>query len=250
MHLLIAPYQYLLVAVATLLAAPMILFHSLRGDRRAAFAPVRWWCKVMVYGSGVRFTVRGREHIPADGRCVILANHCSHVDGPALILVWPEPISFVIKQELARVPVWGPATLRAGFIAIDRGNSRQAKDQLARALDAIRDGRTVLVFPEGTRSPDGHLQRFKKGGFHLAVDAGVPILPVTINRSREIFPKGSWAAVPGRIEFVIHPPIPTADLSRDDLLDLVRQTREVIEAARHEDPAYPTAQPEGDAVTA
>jgi len=239
MRLLLAAYQYLLAILATLVAAPLILIHSLRGDRRAAFAPVRWWCKVMVHGSGIRITTHGREHIPADGRCVILANHCSHVDGPALILAWPDPISFVIKRELAKVPLWGPATLRVGFIAIDRRDTRQARAQLAGAVEAIQGGRTVLVFPEGTRSVDGRLQRFKKGGFHLALDAGVPILPVTVNRSHGIFPKGTWSAIPGRLEITVHAPIPTADLTRDDLPDLILRTREVIEAARRDDPTYP-----------
>lgn len=241
MRFLTAPLQYLVMTLATFVCAPVILWRSLRGRQRAAYAPVWWWARTLTTVCGVTVDVRGLENVPADGRCVVLSNHCSHLDGPVVLLALRVPLYFVIKRELARVPIWGPATLRVGFIAIDRTDSAQARAQLSRAVDAVRGGRTVLVFPEGTRSPDGRLQRFKKGGFRLAVDAQVPILPVTVNGSAALLPKGSAAPFPGRVEVLVHPPIPTAGLGPDDVADLIDRTWYAIDEGRREDPSYPGA---------
>jgi 1-acyl-sn-glycerol-3-phosphate acyltransferase len=234
-----APLQYLALALATFVCAPVILWRSLRGRRREAYEPVWWWARLLITGSGITTNVRGLEQVPEGGRYVVLSNHCSHLDGPVLVLALPDPVYFVIKRELARIPIWGPATLRVGFIAIDRGDTAQARAELARAVEAVRGGRTVLVFPEGTRSPDGRLQGFKKGGFHLAVDAQVPILPVTVNGSAALLPKGAKAPRPGHVDVIVHPPIPTAGLGPDDVPDLIDRTWHAIESGRREDPAYP-----------
>jgi 1-acyl-sn-glycerol-3-phosphate acyltransferase len=223
----------------TFVCAPVILWRSLRGRQRAAYEPVRWWARALLSGSGISYEARGLEHVPADGRYVVLSNHCSHLDGPVLALALPDPVYFVIKRELAEIPVWGPTTLRVGFIAIDRGDSEKARAQLAAAVDAIREGRTVLVFPEGTRSSDGRLQSFKKGGFRLAVDAQVPILPVTVNGSAALLPKGAKAPRPGDVEVIVHPAITTAGRGTDDVPELIDHTWRAIEAGRREDPAYP-----------
>lgn len=233
------PLQYLTAGVMTAFCAPVILWRSLRGRRRAAYEPVRWWCQAMLGVAGVGSRVEGAGNLPPDGRCVLVANHCSHLDGPVLICSLPLPIYFVIKSELARVPVWGPATLRVGFIAVDRRDSTQARLELGRAVEAIRGGRTVLVFPEGTRSPDGRLHRFKKGGFHLAVDAGVPVVPVSVNRSADLLPKSAWWSHSGTVEVIVHPPVETATLDRDDVPSLTETVRHVIDAGRRHDPAYP-----------
>ena len=117
------------------------------------------------------------------GPYLIVSNHASHLDGPALARALPDPIFFVIKKELTRIPLWGQAAVKVGFIAIDRSDTDQARLEMQQAIGDIRAGQHVLVFAEGTRSPDGHLQPFKKGGFHLAIDAQVPVLPVAINGS-------------------------------------------------------------------
>jgi len=109
---------------------------------------------------------------------------------------------------------------------------------MARAVDSIRAGKVVLVFPEGTRSPDNLMLPFKKGGFHLAIDAQVPILPVAVNRSRRLWPKGSAVMRPGTIDVQVGAPISTAGLSKDDLPRLLERTREVITEMRRSDPDF------------
>ena len=230
--------QYLIIAIATIPLAAAVFLLAALGRRRAAYAPIRGWCRVASWVSGVRYRVRGLENLPPDGRYVVISNHSSHVDGPVLILALPEPIYFVIKQELTRVPIWGWTVLRVGFIPIDRSDSQRARDQMRAAADTVRAGRVVLVFPEGTRAPHDGMLPFKKGGFHLAVDAGVPIVPVAVNRSRRLMPKGVFAPRAGEAEVVVCEPIATAGYDKDRIGELAERTRRAIAAARRADPDF------------
>jgi 1-acyl-sn-glycerol-3-phosphate acyltransferase len=193
---------------------------------------------VLHAAAGVRTRAAGLDNVPPAGPYVVISSHTSHLDGPAVALVLPHPVYFVIKKELARIPLWGHAALKIGFIAVDRSDSQQARSEMARAVDSIRLGRRVLVFAEGTRSPDGHLQAFKKGGFHLAVDAQVPILPVAVNGSHRLLPKGAPAIRPGRLEVAVGESIPTAGLTKDDVPALLERTHDAILVLRRRDPGF------------
>lgn len=239
---LLAVVQHLTTVFATVLFAGLIVvFKSLR--LTAWIHPmVRGWCRTVQTAALLRHRIVGREKIP-DGPFLIIANHSSHLDGPALIVTMGVDIHFVIKKELAEIPLWGSAAVCAGFIAIDRSRSAEARHRLAEAVQSIRDGRHVLVFPEGTRAADDRLHRFKKGGFHLALDAQVPILPVAINGSRALLPKGALYARPGTVTVVVRDPVPTAGLDRDDLPELMHRVREEIRAARRLDPGFDDTEP-------
>jgi 1-acyl-sn-glycerol-3-phosphate acyltransferase len=232
------PLQYVAGVAATLVAAPVVWAFALAGRPRAAYAPIRTWCRALHLVTGVHFRVHGRERIPA-GPYVVISNHCSHLDGPTLICAFPDPLYFVIKKELLRIPLWGPTTVRAGFIAIDRADAEQARREMARTAEAVRAGHHVLVFAEGTRSPTGELLPFKKGGFHLALDAQVPLLPVAINGSRRLLPKGAPGAVSGVIDVVVGEPVPTSGLTKDDLPELLEAVRSRIAEMRRADPDCP-----------
>ncbi len=219
------------MVVATLVAGPAVIVLSVLGTTEAAFATTRLWCRLLLDTTGVTLRTHGLENFPDDPALVVISNHTSHYDGPALLLALPFDLHFVIKQELARIPLWGQAVVALGFIPIDRGDSEAARRRMARAVETVRRGRTVLVFAEGTRSPRGSLQRFKKGGFHLAVDARVPIVPVTINGSHAILPRGSWLPRPGTLEIHVGEPIPTAGLGKEDVDRLLEATRTGIAAS-------------------
>ena len=227
------PVMLVVMTVATLLLTPAIIVLSLAGLPDPAQGLTRLWCRILLVTSGVRARVSGAEHLPPDPAYVIISNHASHFDGPALVVHLPHPPYFVIKRELARIPLWGHAAVALGYIPIDRHDPDSAHRQMQAAVDAERSGRTVVVFAEGTRSRDGCLQSFKKGGFHLALDAGVPVVPVAIRGSRCTLPKGSWVPRPGLIEIEIGPQIPTCGLARTDIDDLLQRTRAEVERRLH-----------------
>jgi len=248
MRRLPGPLQYLVMALATIPLATLVLVLAALGRRRAAYRPIHAWCRLLLACTGVRYRVEGLERLPEDGRYLIISNHSSHLDGPTLIVALRDPIYFVIKRELARIPLWGQTIVRAGFIPVDRSDSDRARRQMAAAAVTVREGRVVLVFPEGTRCPDDGMLPFKKGGFHLAVDAGVPVVPVTVNGSRTLLPKGALIPRPGEIEIVVGEPIPTEGLSKERLSELIRQTRAAIARERRRDPSFTGAPSAGRAV--
>lgn len=234
----LAIVQFSSMVAATLVLASAVILLSALGLPRAAYVAVRAWAWTLLAITGVRYRSHGMENVPKNGSYVVISNHCSHLDGPTIALALPHPVYFVIKKELVKIPLWGFATQMLGFIAVDRSNSAQAQAEMARAVENVRDGRRVLVFAEGTRSPDGHLQRFKKGGFHLAVDAQVPILPVAINGSHALFPKNGNVVHPGILDVFVGHPIPTAGLGKEDVDALVESTRQEILAVRRLDPDF------------
>jgi 1-acyl-sn-glycerol-3-phosphate acyltransferase len=235
---LLAVYQYAVGILATLVCAPRAILFAVLGLGRASYAQVRIWAWVLHAATGVRSRGTGLDNVPATGSYVVVSSHTSHLDGPAIAHVLPHPVYFVIKKELARIPLWGHAAVKIGFIAVDRSDSEQARREMARAVDTIRAGRRVLIFPEGTRSRDGRLQAFKKGGFHLAIDAQVPVLPVAVNGSHRLFPKGAAAIRAGQLEVAVGPPIATTGLTKDDVGALLERTREAILALRRRDPDF------------
>jgi 1-acyl-sn-glycerol-3-phosphate acyltransferase len=241
---ILAGFQYAVGVLATLVCAPTAILFAVLGVERATYAPVKVWAWVLHASTGVRTRATGLANVPAAGSYVVISSHTSHLDGPAVALVLPHPVYFVIKRELTRIPLWGYAALKIGFIAVDRSDSERARREMARAVDSITAGRRVMVFAEGTRSADGRLQAFKKGGFHLAVDAQVPILPVAVNGSHRLLPKGAPAARPGRIEVAIGEPIPTAGLTKDDVGALLEKTREAVLGLRRRDPDFVEARRE------
>jgi len=203
---------------------------GLAGRIDAADRLIRFWSRALIWAAGVQVEALGLEHARGLGPCVILCNHRSHLDGPVLLCTLPFPFSFVIKKSLARIPLWGWAVTRAGYIAIDRSDHRDSVAGMRRAADRVRAGRRVLTFPEGTRSRADAFLPFKKGGAVLAIEAQVPILPVALAGTFDRLPKGSRAPRPGPVVVAVGPPIPTAGLTLDDRNRLIRQA----EAAIHE----------------
>jgi 1-acyl-sn-glycerol-3-phosphate acyltransferase len=230
--------QLLAMLLATLVIANLALLFGVLGWDRLAFAQVRAWAGVLNLITRVRPRGHDLHKVPTDGSYVVIANHASHLDGPALVAALPHPMYFVIKQELARIPLWGVAAVKIGFIAIDRADSQQARARMDEAIESVRSGRRIIVFAEGTRSADGRLQRFKKGGFHLAVDAGVPVLPVAINGSHSLYPKGGKRVRPGVVDVIVCDPIPTGDLTKADVPALTERARAAIFEKRRLDPDF------------
>ncbi|MDT8368955.1 MAG: lysophospholipid acyltransferase family protein [Longimicrobiales bacterium] len=189
----------------------------------------RAWGHSLLRGAGVRVEVEGAEHLVEPA--VLVCNHVSWYDTFAVLTHLPVDTRFVGKREIVRIPFFGPAWLAAGHIPIDRRDRRSAIESLRHAGEALRrDGGVIVMFPEGTRSRDGALQPFKKGAFMLALQIGVPIIPVAVVGSREIMRKGSILVHPGTMRLRIGEPIPVTEMTEDDRDVLVATARSRVAA--------------------
>ena len=186
------------------------------------------WAKTILFMCGVRLNVKGSENIKNDTPYIFVSNHQSYFDIFALLAGLPVDFKFILKQELMRIPFLGATMKRAGYISIDRGDAKQAIKQMNMAAEEIKSGASVLIFPEGSRSRDGLVKPFKKGGFHLAIKSGCDLVPLSIIRSRDIVLKGSLRINKGTIGLNIGSPISVKDCSKKDLKELIKRTRETV----------------------
>jgi len=190
----------------------------------------RWWCRLVAWSIFAHIRVYGTENVSKDQNYVYMANHSSLIDTPALFAYLPHQFRIMAKKELFYVPFMGWHLATAGNFPIDRSDPRKTANSLRRVIEGVRAGKSLAVFPEGTRTPDGKLQEFKSGAFKIAVRAGVPIVPVSIRGTFKLLPKTTLAPRPGRVEVVIGKPIETRDYSDKNLADLMARTRAAIQA--------------------
>lgn len=219
---------YLWIFVSTTVLGSIVIvlaFFSKSGNLPHLVA--RLWGRAILWVSGINVTLKGLEKLKTSQSYIYMANHQSNYDIPVLLGKLPVQFRWLAKAELFKIPVFGRAMRGCGYISIDRSNRKLAFDSLAQAAETIRDGASVMIFPEGTRTVDGNLKSFKNGGFVLSVDAGVPIVPVIIRGTWPIMPRTRLRVEPGPVVIEIQDPIETADFSRktkDDLIDKVRNT--------------------------
>ena len=187
----------------------------------------RWWSQTVLYLLGVRIECVGLERIQGDTALVVTPNHASLLDVIALYATLPGPVHFVAKRELSRIPIFGPAARAAGAVFIDRATRKRDARSFDEIERAIQNKGHVVMFPEGTRSPDGRLQAFKGGPFLIAIDHRTAILPVAIENSHRLLPKGEIAVRSGTIRLTFMNSIPTDSYNKEDrasLRDRVCQT--------------------------
>lgn len=197
-------------AYHTLSISVPTVFESLIGkvSRRICDDRLDRWSAALLKHAEIELEVHGREHIDMSGATIVMSNHQSLYDIPVLFQVLPPSLRMVTKIELFNVPIWGRAMQAAGFIAIDRKNREKAIRSLKVARATLESGVSVWMAPEGTRSRDGSLLPFKKGGFVLAEEMGASILPVSIQGTRDILPARTWQLNPGaKVKVTVHPRI-------------------------------------------
>ena len=218
------------IAVDTILFSLWGIIVSLtdRTGRRVHFYAAAPWAKSILWVCGVRVTLEGRERLDDRVPCIYMSNHQSYFDIFVLLGYLPLDFKFILKEELMRIPLFGSTMRRAGYIGIDRGDPRKALRSMNEAAEKVKKGASVLIFPEGTRSEDGALQDFKKGGFHLALKSGCDIVPLTIRNTRRIVPKGSLRIQGGHAGLCIGERLPTKDYSKKDMERLMLRVREEI----------------------
>jgi putative phosphoserine phosphatase/1-acylglycerol-3-phosphate O-acyltransferase len=176
--------------------------------------------------AGVRLNVWGEEHLWSSRPAVFTFNHQSSLDALVVGSLVRRDITGVAKKEAARDPRFAPIGLLADIAYIDRKNSTKARSALAPVVERIQSGMSLAIAPEGTRTPTPHLARFKKGAFHIAMQAGVPIVPIVLRNTGALMWRGSSVVRPGTVEVVVLPPIATDEWRLDDLDRHVDETRQ------------------------
>lgn len=167
----------------------------------------RYWARWSLFCANVKVRVEEEENLP-QGPAIYMPNHVSHFDVLAILGYLNVQFRWTVKKELFRIPLFGLAMKRAGYIRIDRSDHQKAVQSMEEAAEKIKSGSSIVIFPEGTRSRDGNLQYpFKKGGFHLALQSGVPVVPVAVLGSRVVLPRHSKKVTPGTITMRIGKPI-------------------------------------------
>lgn len=211
----------------TLLCLLLAITASLRGQSASHRVGI-FWGKSCLLLAGLKLKVRGAEHIPKNQPVIYISNHQGNFDIPILYAGLPLQFRWLAKQELFKLPLFGSAMQRSGYIPIDRSDRRTTMRSINAAAKRIQDGASVIIFPEGTRSPDGQLQRFKKGALLLAIKAKVPVVPVTIRGSYQIQQKNSIMIHGGKPEVIISPPLATADLTTSQIEELTTRIHDQI----------------------
>ncbi len=222
----------LLVVIAIVITAFMsscaILFPLISPGENKVHKIANLWARMLLWVAGTRVDVIGKENVLMEKPQIFMANHQSDFDILIVLAHIPGQFRWIAKKELFKIPIFGKAMRNAGYIEIDRQNHEKALKSLDEAAQKIREGKSVVTFPEGTRSRDGKIRPFKQGMFHLAIQAGVPIVPISIIGAHEIMPKRTLKVKPGRITMVIDRPVDVSGYTLETRSELIEKIRHII----------------------
>lgn len=222
-------FLVLFYIVLVILITPFIVFCMLTGLRDPMIAVGQWAMRVSRRVLGIKVEVSGLDRIAPRTALIFMPNHISFLDGPLLEMLIPGAARVVLKRSVVRIPVVGLGMRFVGFVPVDRKGAEGGKKSIARAVRMVREkGYSFLIFPEGTRSRDGRLQAFRRGGFFLALESGAPIVPVTIRGTFELMPKGQKYARRGTVRVAFHDPISAAGYTIETMAGLMEKVREAI----------------------
>jgi 1-acyl-sn-glycerol-3-phosphate acyltransferase len=224
--------NFIAAFVLTLLTLPglvVLLGAAIFRSPEAFLAYGVWVMRVGRRLLGIELEVEGRERLDRLTPYVFMGNHLSFLDAPLLVTVIDRPLRFIVKRFVLRIPVFGWGMRLAGFVPIDREGVGEGRQRISRASGLIREkGYSFLVYPEGERSWDGRLLPFRRGGFFLALEAGVPIVPVSIEGTFELMPRVSRRIRRGRVRIVFHEPVAVAGITPETMPELMERVRAAI----------------------
>lgn len=222
----------LVLSLLTVAAIPVLLVCVAFGLRDGFLSYGYWMMKVGRAILGIDLEVSGLDRLDRATPYVFMSNHLSFLDAPLLVTVIDRPVRFIAKRFVFRIPVLGPGMGFAGYVPLDKEGAGEGRNRIARAAELIRArGYSFLVYPEGTRSPEGRLLPFRRGGFFLALDSGAPIVPVSIAGTYELMPRGSRRVRKGKVRIAFHEPVAVAGYTAETLPALVERVRTAIASA-------------------
>ncbi len=216
------------IAVTAFMSSCAFLFPLISPGESKVHKIANLWARMLLWLASTRVEVIGREHVRIDKPHIFMANHQSDFDILIVLAHIPGQFRWIAKKELFKIPIFGTAMRNAGYIEIDRQNHEKALKSLDEAAQKIREGKSVVTFPEGTRSKDGRVRPFKQGMFHLAIESGVPIIPISIIGARNIMPKRSLNVRPGKITMVIDQPVDVSAYTKETRGELIERVRNII----------------------
>lgn len=228
-----------LVPFILLLGPPLILYSVVADSVDTLYRVGRWGLRVSLRLGGIHVRAEGLENIPP-GVCVFTANHVSNVDPVAAIVVIPRRVSLLAKREIYRIPIVASALRVANIVPVDRADREAAVASVDQAVQLLKQGISFLVFPEGTRSPDGRLRPFKKGTFLMAIEAGVPVVPVSLVATQKLLRKGAWAIRPGQMTVRFGPAVDASKYTVEQRGELLGRVEALVAAG-----LPPEQKPEG-----
>lgn len=222
---LILTFWGIAAPVAALIGFPWTF---LTGDIRFLYRMFTWGAFAGVRLAGVRVEIVGRDRLDAARAYVFMSNHVSNLDPPIQIPLIPGRTSVMVKKELFKTPILGRAMLMGSLVPVDRGNREAGIEAVNAAKAVIRQGINMTIYVEGHRSFDGKMMPFKKGPFYLAMECGVPVVPMTIVGTHEAWPKGRFSIKPRTVKVIFHEPIEPKDFGTRE--ELMQKVRAVIES--------------------
>jgi len=217
----------LLAGGLLLVAPPVLLLLRIFRRKSIVYGPVRFFLQLGLRLVGVRVEVEGLEKLDPKQSYLFLSNHQSLLDIVVLLSSLKRTPAFLIKKEMFRIPIFNPGLYWIDCVPVDRSNRERAIQSVHRAAAKMRQGCDFVAYPEGTRTRTGKLQPFKKGPFYMAIEAGVPIVTITVEGAYDLMPKGAIRCLPGTVRLTVHEPIPVHGYNSgnvEQLIALVRQT--------------------------
>jgi 1-acyl-sn-glycerol-3-phosphate acyltransferase len=218
-----------LVPFIVVVGAPLILYSALAGTVDTLYWTAVWGLRVCLRLGGIRVRAEGLENIPP-GVCIFATNHVSNVDPVGAVAVIPRRVALLAKKEVFRIPIVASALRVASIVPVDRSDREAAAASVEQAVRHLKQGISFMVFPEGTRSPDGRLRPFKRGTFVMAIEAGVPVVPVSLVGTQELLPKGSWSIRPGEMIVKFGPPVDASKYSVEQRGELLARVESLVAA--------------------
>lgn len=219
---------YPLLAILTILTSVLMIIFSFIGDYRWCYIPAKYWGRILCAISFVRVSIVGRENYDKNKSYIFVANHQSIYDIFVIYGWLINKFKWIMKNSLRKIPFVGLACHKAGHIFIDRSNPIRSKRSMDEAKKKLKNGSSIVIFAEGSRTKDGRLGKFKRGAFKMAEDLKLPIIPVSIKGTFDVMPVFSYYIKPGKVTVTFHKPIDTTNLNDSNMDSFIEQTRNTI----------------------